>query len=103
MDMEPTSGAGKKPRDRTPEAMAFAAQLRAERGAAKLSQAELAKMSGIGHSTLVRLENGTRVMDTAQLGALCRALGISLTTFAMRADERLREISEAEERRVGNA
>lgn len=77
-------------RMRTPEAAAFAAQLRAERAAANMSQADLAKATGISMPTIARIESGTRTMDTAQLGAFCRALGLSIATFATRADERLR-------------
>ena len=78
-------------RRRTPEAEAFAAQLRAERAAQGLTQDELSKRSGIGKQTILRIENGQRVMDTAQLGDLCRALGISIITFVMRAEERLQQ------------
>jgi transcriptional regulator with XRE-family HTH domain len=86
MDMSETSSNARK---RTPEAMAFAAQLRAERAAANMSQDDLAKATGISKPTIARIELGQRVMDTAQLGAICRALGLSLTTFAVRAEGRM--------------
>lgn len=76
-------------RRRNPEAEAFAAQLRAERAAQDMTQDELAKRSGVGKHTILRIENGQRVMDTAQLGDLCRGLGVSLYEFVMRAEERL--------------
>lgn len=88
MDMPETSPNARK---RTPEAAAFAAQLRAERAAANVSQDDLAKMTGISKPTIARIELGQRVMDTAQLGAICRALGLSLTTFAVRAEGRMLE------------
>lgn len=86
MDVEKTAGNRRK---RTPEADAFAAQLRAERAAAGLTQNDLSKRSGIGVQTIFRIENGDRVMDTSQLGALVKALDISIATFAARAEERL--------------
>jgi transcriptional regulator with XRE-family HTH domain len=86
MDMPETSSNARK---RTPEALAFAAQLRAERAAANMSQDDLAKATGISKPTIARIELGQRTMDTAQLGAICRALGLSLTTFAVRAEGRL--------------
>ena len=90
MSNQPSNG-----RRRTPEAEAFAAQLRAERAAQGLTQDELSKRSGIGKQTILRIENGQRVMDTAQLGDLCRALGISIITFVMRAEERLEQGQDA--------
>lgn len=87
--------AGANARKRTPEAAAFAAQLRAERAAVGMSQEELAEVSGVSHSAIARIETGVRVMDTAQLGAFCKALGISLATFAIRADERMRQDDDA--------
>lgn len=80
---------GSNARKRTPEAAAFAAQLRAERAAANMSQAELAKATGISAVTIARIETGVRTMDTAQLGSICRALGLSLATFAIRAEGRM--------------
>lgn len=98
MDVENTP---RNSRLRTPEAAAFAAQLRAERAAAGMSQDDLAKASGIGKHTILRIENGQRVMDTAQLGDICRALGITIATFAMRAEERLQ--SERDDRGSGRS
>ena len=81
-------------RKRTPEAAAFAAQLRAERAAADMSQDELAKASGISKPTIARIETGVRVMDTSHLAAFCLALRISLSTFATRAEERMQAEAE---------
>jgi transcriptional regulator with XRE-family HTH domain len=94
MAMTTEQTAGSTARDRTPEAMAFAAQLRAERAAAGMSQDDLVEATGISKSAIARIETGVRVMDTAQLGKFCRALGISIATFAMRADERMRAETE---------
>lgn len=81
--------AGQPARERTPEALAFAAQLRAERAAVGMSQDDLVAATGISKSAIARIETGARVMDTAQLGKFCRAFGISIATFAIRADERM--------------
>ena len=86
--------AGQPARERTPEALAFAAQLRAERAAAGMSQDDLVAATGISKSAIARIETGARVMDTAQLGKFCRAFGISIATFAIRADERMRDEAE---------
>lgn len=93
--MTTESSGGPTARDRTPEALAFAAQLRAERAAAGMSQDDLVAATGISKSAIARIETGVRVMDTAQLGKFCRAFGISLATFAIRADERMRAEQEA--------
>lgn len=98
MGMESSQSTGRK---RTPEAAAFAAQMRAERAVAGMSQDELASRTGISKSTILRLESGARVMDTAQLGAICRALGISLTTFATRAEERMRDDEQTRRAELG--
>lgn len=90
MPMTTENPAGQSARDRTPEALAFAAQLRAERAALGMSQADLAEATGVSMSAIARIETGARVMDTAQLGKFCQALGISIATFAIRADERMR-------------
>lgn len=98
--MENTHASARKA---SPEATAFAAQLRAERAAAGFSQDELAKRTGISKSTILRIEAGTRVMDTSQLGAICRALGITIGTFAGRAEERLQAELGASQQRRRNA
>lgn len=75
----------------SPLAMAFAAELRAERAALGLTQVELARRAGLSRSTLVRLEDETRQMNSDQMWQLCRALGVSITEFATRAEGRLRK------------
>lgn len=88
MDMSSTPRNNRK---HTPETEALAAELRAERAAQDLTQDDLARMSGIGRQTILRIENGQRAMDTAQMADLCRALGITMTAFVMRAEERVQE------------
>jgi len=53
---------------------AMAAEIRAERGAAQLTQVELAVRSGISYSTLKRILNGTVDVSVADLGAIAAAL-----------------------------
>lgn len=101
MAVSTEQNAGQAARDRTPEALAFAAQLRAERAAVGMSQADLAAATGVSMSAIARIETGVRVMDTSQLGKFCRALGISLSTFVIRADERMREAAEQPTRPAG--
>jgi len=85
-------------RKRTPEDSAFAAQVRAERGAAGFSQDELARRAGLSPHTILRIENEQRGMDTSQLALICKALGITITQFVMRAEDRLQSSMQAEGR-----
>lgn len=82
----------KNARKRSPEADAFAAQLRAERAAANMSQDDLARATGVSKPTIARIETGVRVMDTTQLATFCRAFGITMGTFALRAESRLHDV-----------
>jgi transcriptional regulator with XRE-family HTH domain len=91
MDVETNA---KNARKRSPEADAFAAQLRAERAAANMSQDDLARVTGVSKPTIARIETGVRVMDTTQLATFCRAFGITMGTFALRAEGRLHPPSE---------
>lgn len=79
-------GANSQPRNLTSEA--FAATLRAERAARGLTQRDVWTRAGIPSSTYHRLESGERVMNTAQLGDITRALGMTLTDFVTRAAAR---------------
>ena len=80
MDMDATR--------RSPLSAALAEQLRAERAAARMSQAELAKASGVSPAAIKRLELNQREMDTDQLDRLCRALDLSVVEFVTRAHTR---------------
>ena len=82
---------------------AFAAQLRAERAAAGMNQAELGSAAGLSKQTILRFENGSRVMDTAQLADICRALGITIVDFVIGAEQRLAREREADQRRSRRA
>lgn len=75
-------------REQSPWSDAVAAQIRAERAAAQMTQAELIKASGLARSTYLRLEKGERVADVTQLARICGALGISLSEFLMRVEQR---------------
>ena len=99
-DVEPVAA---KRSPRSPEATAldaaFAAQLRAERAAAGLNQAELGKAAGLSKQTILRFENESRSMDTAQLADICRALGITIVDFVLGAEQRLARERDAGQRR----
>ena len=82
--------------DRSPLSAAFADQLRAERAAARMSLSDLATRAGLSLSTVKRLEANTREMDTDQLDRVCRALGLSIVEFVMRAEARRAAAAEGE-------
>ena len=66
-----------------------AAQVRAERAAAHLPQSKVTSMSGIARSTYLRIEAGTHVADTTELVKITRALGLSLSEFFQRVENRM--------------
>lgn len=76
-------------RKRSPLTAALAAQLRAERAAAGMTQAELAHAAGISRVQLARIEGGERTLDVAQAADLSRALGLTLVEFVQRAEARV--------------
>ena len=80
---------------------ALAKQLAAERGAAGLSRAALAKASDVSAETIQRLEKNQREFDTDQIDNLCRALGVNVMDFMLRAHAR-RE-AEAKGRQPGQS
>ena len=82
--------------DRSPLSAAFADQLRAERAAARMTLADLAKRSGLSLPTIKRLEANAREINTDQLERVCRALGVSIVEFVMRADARRAAAAEGE-------
>lgn len=75
-------------RERSVFSDAVAAQIRAERAAKKMTQTDLVKASGIPRTTYLRLESGERVADTTQLYRITEALGLSLSEFFRRVEER---------------
>lgn len=68
-----------------------AEQIRAERAASGLSQRALAEKAGIPEQTYIRYETGKRDVPTAALLAIVDGLGMSLSTFARRLQDRLDE------------
>lgn len=67
---------------------AVAAQIRAERAATGLTQAQVIERSEMARTTYLRVEDGTRPVDMTQIEAISRALGISVTTLVARAEQR---------------
>lgn len=76
---------GQPARKRTGLSEAVAAQLRAERAAARVSQALLADRAEMSRITLMRVLNGDRVMDLSQFAAICEGLGVSPAVVMARA------------------
>lgn len=90
---------GSNSRDRNLWSTTVAAQLRAERAAAHLTQAQVIEGSGLGRSTYLRLESGERVADTAQLAAILSVIGLPMSEFMRRVEDRIvssMNISDAE-------
>ena len=75
-------------RERTPWSDAVSAQIRAERAAKQWTRLEMATASGIPVSTYRRLETAERVADASQLARLCGALGMPLSEFFRRVEQR---------------
>lgn len=64
-------------------------QIREVRKAAKITQAELAKVIGITHATLSRYESGAIDPPTSQLQAIAAALGVSVGRLLGQESERV--------------
>lgn len=73
----------------------LAATIRAERSAAGLTQSEMVTRTGIARSTYVRMEKGERVADITQIGLICQALKLPLSTFMRRVEERVTQVDDA--------
>lgn len=84
----------------TDEDRAFAAEIQAERTAQGLTQIQLAKKARLAESTVKRIEAGAMQADSEQLSKLCRALGISITELATRAEMRLAPEKRGQQRRA---
>ena len=69
--------------------LTVAAQVRAERAAARLTGDEMIDKSGIPRSTYWKIEKGTHVADTTQLTRICTVLGINLSEFFHRVEARM--------------
>lgn len=76
-------------RERSDFSDAVAAQVRAERAAAAMTQAEVYGAAGLSRSTYIRIESGAHVADTTQLARLCGTFGISMAEFFRRVENRL--------------
>lgn len=70
-----------RPKYDDPENWALAAHLRAERARANITQAELAKRSGLSVNTISRLETQEREMSVPQLLAIARGLRVDAGDF----------------------
>ena len=76
-------------RNRGAWTLAVAAQIRAERAAAGMTQQQVMDRSGLPKSTYLRMESGERVADVGQLAAFCAAVGIPVSALMQRAEDRL--------------
>lgn len=61
-------------------------RLRELRKAAKLTQAQLAEITGVSQPAISQIENGTRSMDIAWMRTFARALGCAPADLLERAD-----------------
>jgi transcriptional regulator with XRE-family HTH domain len=61
-------------------------RLRELRRAAKLTQAELAAITGVSQPAISQIENGTRSMDVAWMRTFARALGCAAADLLERED-----------------
>lgn len=66
---------GQKP---SPANKAIAAELRAVRARADMTQRQVYELAGISRSTYLRYENNERDITVDSLAAICKALGISV-------------------------
>ena len=76
-------------------AQAVAASLRAERGVAGLSQAEVERLTGIARTSYRMHELGTRQPDVVQLAQIAEALRIPLSRLFAEIERRADEITAA--------
>jgi transcriptional regulator with XRE-family HTH domain len=75
---------------------AVAEQLRRERGAQRISIAELARRSGIPEVSLGRYLNGKREINIAVLANVAHALGVEPAVVFTEAQRRLDGLSQAD-------
>ena len=73
----------------TPEYALLLGLIREAREAAGLTQVELARILGQSQSFVSKMEVGERRIDVIQLRTVCLALGVSLTDFIQRFEERI--------------
>lgn len=75
-------------RERNDWTDAVSAQVRAERAASGLTADALADRAGMSRMTYRRIAAADRVPDMAQIERICDALGIRVSTFIARVEER---------------
>lgn len=80
-------------RERTPWSDAVAALVRAERAHKNWTQLQMVKETGLSRSTYMRIESGEHIADTSELARICGAIGIPLSEFFRRVEERHPEAS----------
>ena len=68
---------------------AVAETIRAERAAARLTQAELARKAGLPRVTYIRYETGERQPNILQVAQIAEGLGMSVSTFLRRVESRV--------------
>lgn len=68
-------------------------QIKAERAALEMTQAELAEKIGKDKQTVMRYENGKRDIPVDDLALMSRAFGISLIELLRRAEERIEQVN----------
>jgi len=79
---------GTNGREQSGESKTVAAQIRAERAASDLTQLEVYTRAGIRRSTYLRIEAGSHVADTTEVARITRALGITMSEFFRRVENR---------------
>ena len=77
--------------DSTDATEAVAAELRAERAAARLTVEELADLSGVHRGTLLRYLNAKRDIPVSTLVQIAEGLGVPAHLILERASERMSE------------
>lgn len=65
------------------------ALLRTIRVEAGLRQADMAQTLGVPQSYVSKYESGERRLDPLELGAICKAAGVTLAAFAKRLEKLL--------------
>lgn len=82
---------------------ATAAALRAERGVAGISQAEMERRTGIARTSYRLYEMGVRSPDVAQLGKIAEALRISFSLLMSEIERRHEALNATDEDFLGMA
>ncbi len=72
----------------SPEQVELLKLLREKRKGAGLSQIELAQRLGRSQSFVSKYESGELRLDLVELNLICRALGVSLSTFVRQFEKR---------------